>query len=425
MRAMSPSRQPPARAVARQARLLTEVTQILWQVVSQERQPADAALAQLFRNHKEYGARDRRLLANGAFAFFRWKGWLDQLQIPDWGIALATACLMDKYVDEPAVQSLIEHARTMGFDPEATLQRTRQLPLARLFPDWLVDSLPENLSGADAFAQLALAMQQRPPAWLRCRRGRHEDLFASLARNKVNALQHPRVTDAISIASPVNLDLIRKDTGPAFEVQDLASQCVGLICDPKPGQRWWDVCAGAGGKSLHLADLMQNQGQIFATDVREPVLRELEQRARRAQVTIISAHLAGSPSRRFADSLFDGVLVDAPCSGIGTWSRNPDARWRTMPAHVEESARKQTQILDEAAPRVKPGGTLVYSVCTLTQRETSDATGSFLERHPEFEPEKFSDPLVPSTSRDAALILPTAGPCIGMYVARLKRRLRS
>lgn len=417
MRAMTSSRHPPVRAVERQARLLTEVAQLLWQVVHQDQQPADAALAQLFRDHKEYGARDRRLLANGAFAFFRWKGWLDQLQLPDWGIALATACLLDQYTDEPAVQSLLTHAQTMSFDPEATVQRARRLPLARLFPDWLPASLPPELAETGAFERLVHALQQRPPAWLRCQRGSQEAIFEALARHRVNALQHPRVIEAISIASPVNLDLIRKDAGHVFEIQDLASQCVGLACAPRPGERWWDVCAGAGGKSLHLADLMQNQGAILASDIRESALKELERRARKAGATIISA----APATRPPSGPFDGVLVDAPCSGIGTWSRNPDARWRTAPAVVEEKAALQATLLDQAADQVKPGGALVYAVCTITRAESTDVVEAFLRRHRGFQPAPFPHPLRPGVRQDRLTVLPWDGPCDGMFVARFRR----
>src|SRR5262249_51214626 len=146
----------------------------------------------------------------------------------------------------------------------------------------------------------------------------------------------------------------------ALEIQDLAAQAVALGCDPDPGDRWWDVCAGAGGKALHLATLMGGKGVVVATDVNAARLKEAARRARRSPLRNVTTKLwdgrrvAGKPRS------FDGVLVDAPCSAIGTWRRNPDARWTTTRDAISRLGEIQSQILDAAAPGVRPGGTLFY-----------------------------------------------------------------
>ena len=176
-------------------------------------------------------------------------------------------------------------------------------------------------------------------------------------------------------------------TSPPFErgdleIQDLASQAVGLACDPDPGERWWDACAGAGGKSLHLAALMKGKGLVVATDVHEIKLKEAVRRARRSPFRNLTTkawdgkHVAGKPGS------FDGVLVDAPCSAIGTWRRNPDARWTLDREAIARLAELQGQILDAASAGVRQGGTLVYSVCTLTPAETTGVVSAFLDDAP-------------------------------------------
>jgi 16S rRNA (cytosine967-C5)-methyltransferase len=224
-----------------------------------------------------------------------------------------------------------------------------------------------------------------------------------------------RQPGAIACKSGADLPALRRLVGPQFEVQDIASQAVGKVCGPKVGDRWWDVCAGAGGKSLHLADLMQDKGEIIATDLRNSALRELEKRARIAGFSSIRTHaVATKPT-----GLFDGVLVDAPCSGIGTWARNADMRWRTEAKTVADKALLQLKLLDDAAASVRPGGRLVFAVCTVTEPETVGVVRHFQEKHPEF----MADPFLrwDSTMDHVWTIWPWEGPGGGMFIARFRR----
>jgi 16S rRNA (cytosine967-C5)-methyltransferase len=167
----------------------------------------------------------------------------------------------------------------------------------------------------------------------------------------------------------------------AFEFQDEAAQIAALLCATKPGERILDLAAGAGGKSLALAAQMKNKGEIIACDVRQTALQQLAARATRAGATIIRTHLIdGEPP----DGPFDAVLVDAPCSGSGTWRRQPELRWRLTPERLAGHTALQDTLLEQAATRVRPGGRLIYATCSILLCENEDRVDGFLARHAEF-----------------------------------------
>jgi 16S rRNA (cytosine967-C5)-methyltransferase len=210
-----------------------------------------------------------------------------------------------------------------------------------------------------------------------------------------------------------------------FEIQDIASQVVGLVCAPQSGETWWDTCAGEGGKTLHLSDLMQNKGMLWASDRAEWRLTKLKRRAGRAKVfNYRSAHWDGG-AKLPTKTKFDGVLVDAPCSGIGTWQRNPQARWTTEPNDVRELSAIQKKLLTNVAPSVKPGGKLIFSVCTLTRAETTEVVEQFNASQPNFEPL-----MLPEISGSQSLLASAATKTIwpqeldgnGMFIAGWRRK---
>lgn len=200
----------------------------------------------------------------------------------------------------------------------------------------------------------------------------------------------------------------------AFEIQDIASQIAALCGEPKPGEKWWDVCAGEGGKTLAIAEIMKNKGVVWASDRADWRLARLKKRAKRAKVFNIQI---GDPTTLPAEVGFDGVLVDAPCTGIGVWGKRPEARWRLEETAVEELAQTQLALLDTAARRVKKRGQLVYSVCTLSAKETEDVVRAFQETHPEFEP----TPVVPNLE-PTLRIEPGELNGIGMFIAKWRRK---
>ena len=392
-------------------------------VVCAERRPADQEFAQLCRAHREWGARDRRIFGDVLFAWFRWRGWLAELLPTRPAAALALAGWLDGLV-HPALCRLAAQAdlELSSAVPERIAEKARTLSalldtekkIEQLVPDWT-----PALWGTAADASLEKhisAVQRRPPVWLRVA---PTEVAAVLKFFGARATKHPRIASALAVQPPANLPGLRTATGITAIVQDLASQCVGAVCAPHSGERWWDACAGAGGKTLHLAAQMNNTGSILATDVRSAALCELERRAVEAGVKIIrTQHIEPMP----VGAMFDGVLVDAPCSGIGTWSRNPDMRWRTTTADVTARAATQRQLLKQVAPHVRPGGVLVYAVCTNTRTETLDVLSDFFVAHAEFQPERFAHPLTGApVAAGLAWVWPWDGPCDGMFIARLRR----
>lgn len=208
------------------------------------------------------------------------------------------------------------------------------------------------------------------------------------------------------------------------EVQDAGSQLISAACAAGPGMTVIDLCAGAGGKTLALAAAMAGQGTLIAADTIRSRLARLGPRAERAGVTFVETLLLDQGHEtRALDSLrgrADVVLVDAPCSGTGTWRRNPEARWRLTPARLDRLVAEQARILDFAAPLLAPGGLLVYAVCALTDREGRDQVQGFLERHDGWR----AEPVVAEMGRahgGGLLLTPGHDGTDGFYFARLRR----
>jgi 16S rRNA (cytosine967-C5)-methyltransferase len=226
------------------------------------------------------------------------------------------------------------------------------------------------------------SLQREPKLWLRARRGQGEMLARKLSGAEVS----PLLPDALVFNGETDLFKTPEFHAGEFEIQDIASQVVGRLCSPLPGETWWDACAGEGGKTLHLSDLMQNQGLLWASDRAEWRLKILKRRTGRAKVFNYRSVFWDGGAKLPTKTKFDGVLVDAPCSGIGTWQRNPQARWTTTPNDVRELSEIQRKLLANVAPSVKPGGKLIFSVCTLTRAETVEVMEYFNASRPDFEP---------------------------------------
>jgi 16S rRNA (cytosine967-C5)-methyltransferase len=256
------------------------------------------------------------------------------------------------------------------------------------------------------------------------------DLRANVARTSRQALLEQWPGAEPTPLSPWGLRLppdSRVDQHPAFldglvEVQDEGSQLIAIACQPQQQQRIIDLCAGAGGKSLALA-AGAPEAEILATDANRARLSQLPQRAQRAGATI-ALRLLNPPNEleELADvrGTADLVLVDAPCSGSGTWRRNPEGRWRLNPERLERVAALQARLLDIAAELVRPGGTLVYAVCSILTREGSAQADAFLERHSSWVPQ--ATPIdYGRLDGVGRLLTPGHDATDGFFIARLKR----
>ncbi|MDE0031437.1 MAG: 16S rRNA (cytosine(967)-C(5))-methyltransferase RsmB [Deltaproteobacteria bacterium] len=294
-------------------------------------------------------------------------------------------------------------------------------------PLWLVDLWRERF-GAAEIRRLMEANNEDAPLVLRANRLRvsRDDLVRRLRSHGVEARAgtwSPLAVRLRGASSPVRLAEFREGL---CQVQGEASQMIGFLAAPEPGMRVLDVCAAPGGKTTHIAELMEGRGEVVACDVSERGLEKLADNARRLGLDCIRTQvcdavrgLPGEPGS------FDRVLVDAPCSGLGTLRAHPEIRWRREPRDLHRLAALQADILQQAATRVAPGGLLVYATCTLSRPENEEVVEGFLERHREFAVEEAAEHL-PSSARSMAaepyfLALPHRHDTEGFFAARLRR----
>ncbi len=411
-------------ALARQAEEALAVVQAVRAAVAEGR-AADHALNALVRARRHYGSRDRRLFAALVFAYFRWKGWVEALPAPPRALAAAAWLdgigrpdLLERWWPDlagaPRPDPLPERGRALGRLSGGEIRTD----IESLVPAWFAREWEDGRPAA-SLAGFVESLQRRPPLWLRCRAGARDEVLGSLREAGAAAAPDDRLPGLLRVDTAPSRAILAPLLHTRAEIQDIASQCVGHLCAPKPGEHWWDLCAGAGGKTLHLLDQLGGSGSVFCTDTRTEALDELTRRATAAGFTNWTARrLPPDPGRWTVGSRFDAILLDAPCAGTGTWGRAPDARWRTTREDCLAWAARQAALLRHALPRLKPGGRIVYAVCSLTRAETSDVfqtvardtpIGAVPLRHP-----------LTGAAADPCLILPAHGPGIGMWCRALE-----
>lgn len=255
------------------------------------------------------------------------------------------------------------------------------------FPEWMIGRWLERFSLAETEA-LCAAQNRAPGTDLRVNslQASADELVQELAAAGLEVTQNPLVANSLHIASGSLPNIQALQVGRCT-VQGAASTLVGQVVDPQPGQLVYDVCAAPGGKSLHLAELMQDRGRVIALDVHAKRLGLIEAAAERLQITTVETKCVDATELATGTwELAARVLVDAPCSGLGVIRRKPDIRWHRSDADIAELAALQLNILSEAATLVQPGGVLVYSVCSTEPEETTAVISDFLARHQSFAP---------------------------------------
>ena len=372
----------PPRALFRRS------VELLTQILTDPSRPADRQVEWFFKRHRDMGVNDRGFVAEAIYSCLRQRRVFESLAQGGAADRLIACYLIGQGWSTSALQQA-----GFGPDPHALVERVHQVDVTQL-PAPVQSNLPDSL------LELLVPQVGEPEIW---------KLAAALNRSatvdlRVNTLKASREEVAERLKaegfpaeptpfSPVGLR--RRDHAPLFstrtfqdglfEIQDEASQLVALLLEPRRGERIVDYCAGAGGKTLHIGALMANTGTIYAFDVSAKRLAQLSPRLARTGLSnarpMVIAKGRDQHVRRLADKM-DRVLVDAPCTGLGTLRRNPDIKWR--PLRVEELAREQAQILASAARLVKPGGRLVYSTCSLLIEENEAVLSEFLGAHLEF-----------------------------------------
>jgi 16S rRNA (cytosine967-C5)-methyltransferase len=367
--------------------------------------PADDTVANYFRRHRFAGVKDRAAISKHIYGVLRHRGvidwWLErnnairdarrrmfaQLALyEEWEAdKISQACDGDQFRPGRLDRDEIHLVEALaGQKPEH-----RDMPLdARCnFPGWLTPFL-ERALGREVPREMA-AMQGEAPLDLRANmiKSDREAVFNSLALENIPTGRTPLSPIGLRIFERVPLGQSETFRRGDVEVQDEGSQIAALMADVKPGMRVVDFCAGAGGKTLALAGQMKNRGHLVACDIATKRLERATQRLRRAGASIVQRiPLAGANDKwvkRHAAG-FDCVFVDAPCTGTGTWRRNPDAKWRLRPRDIEELTVIQAEILASAQRLVKPGGRLVYATCSMLMEEDEDQIDKFLNTHPDF-----------------------------------------
>jgi 16S rRNA (cytosine967-C5)-methyltransferase len=421
-----------------QLRLAAEI----WPLISASRDPADRWLGNYFhRFRKKIGSRDRRFLSELIYGCFRRKSFIEA-----WGIRECRDFGPQEFVVFAAVaENLISEA---DFECVLPSSCTAQPLRAGVYRQLKEHRLPENLSSGSLEEKLAVEFST--PVWLvkrwlehygepDCRSlletcGERPPLVVrvnpikvsreSLIRKFRDQGHHVRETPVSRFGIVFDERAGLFDSGEFregfFEIQDEGSQILCEKIDPQPGQIVWDVCAGGGGKSLALAALMANKGRIIATDIRKWKLDDLKKRASRAGVyNIFPADIGRMAEIGSMKEGADIILVDAPCSGTGTFRRNPDAKWKLSQERLAKFPPDQTAILERALPHLKKCGKLYYATCSLEPDENENVVAGLTASHPELV-------IIPLSETDPFLrLMPHRDGTDGFFLAAFKKNDRA
>lgn len=369
--------------------LLGLCTNLLWEVMRFE-SPADAVVSSFFRRERALGTRERATLAETVYAVLRERLFWQHLARSGSGTPERRLAILAWRGNEAFLRGALS--------PEEVAWRTQALavardqlpaPLRHNLPAWLAERLQQEVG--DDFWPLVDALNQPAPLDLRVNalKGKRETAQAALQAAGIESTPTPYSPWGLRIAGKPALQKAETFVQGEVEVQDEGSQLLALLTEARRGEMVVDFCAGAGGKTLALGAMMRNTGRLYAFDVSAHRLDALKPRLARSGLSNVYpagiAHERDERVKRLSGKI-DRVLVDAPCSGLGTLRRNPDLKWRQSPEAVAELATKQAAILGSAARLLKPGGRLVYATCSLLREENEAIASAFGASNEAFEP---------------------------------------
>ncbi len=345
--------------------------------IFQQKRAADKVIEYYLRHNKKWGSRDRRFFAETVYSIVRHyrKLWA-QASLP-----------RDQYLQSEKLQSSqMEKLIKVFSEPESVSSETSLTFAEReSYTDWF-DELGRRELG-DNWESIAKSLNQQAPVFLRTNtiKTQREKLQNLLEQEGVITRVCPENETGLVLTERKNVFITKTFQQGLFEVQDISSQHVAPLLDPQPGEKIVDGCAGAGGKTLHLASLMKNKGRIYAMDIYERKLEELRRRSTRAGCDIIETKLIDSTKviKRLERSI-DGVLLDVPCSGSGVLKRNPDTKWKFQKEDMERLIKTQREILQSYSRMVKKGGRLVYATCSVFPSENIEQVLNFTQKNPDF-----------------------------------------
>lgn len=393
--------------------------------------PADVALSQFFRTHRQLGQHDRALIADTIYAILRHRRWLELLC----GVPTARRLLLSALIklDGQSVglaESFAKSDEQEWLTQVKAAKRSTLSAAIRLdLPDW-IHALLSRQHSAEEIESLGRTLQGPAPLDLRVN---------TLKMSRPQAIERLRADGLACEPTPYSPVGIRLEGKPAInshalflegavEVQDEGSQLLAYLVAPRRQDLVVDFCAGAGGKTLALGALMQSQGRLYAFDISDKRLSNFKPRLRRSGLSNVFAQRIASSHDSHVKRLrqkVDRVLVDAPCSGIGTLRRNPDLKWRQSEADIAQMQAKQIEILQAAASLVRPGGRLVYATCSLFAEENENVVRAFMQAHPDFSlmdaGEALAQAHIPLSSGTFLRLRPDLHQTDGFFAAILQR----
>lgn len=353
--------------------------------------PADAKLGSFFRQNRELGTKERAWIAESVYGVLRRKSFLAAMAgnedprrlLVAWLVKIQGGSLRE--LENMLNKQQTEWAQEIKAKSTDGLSPAEQADL----PEWLWQRLEAQYGNEQA---LAIARSMHKPASLDLRvnlvKANRDEVMARFDTEKAGAELTPYSPTGIRMPQRMSISRHPLFMDGKIEVQDEGSQLLALLVAPRRGEMIADFCAGAGGKSLALGALMRNSGRLYAFDVSEKRLYNLGQRLKRSGLSNLYSQVISSendPKLKRLNGKFNRVLVDAPCSGLGTLRRNPDLKWKQTPKDVEELTAKQASILARAAKLVKAGGRLIYATCSLLAEENEQLAEAFLAAHPQFQ----------------------------------------
>jgi 16S rRNA (cytosine967-C5)-methyltransferase len=392
--------------------------------------PADVTLSRYFKDHPRLGGRERGAIAECVYAVLRNKSFYTDFAGAGATMRRLTILGMAEAIGAVSLGGLTD-------DETALLARVKDIdrnllpPKQRAsLPDWLYDKLVAQY-GEEETLQLAAVLNTPAPLDLRVNslKANREDVVAELATAPIVAEPTPYSALGLRVWKKPALQNLPLFKEGAIEVQDEGSQVLAQLLGARRGEMVVDFCAGAGGKTLAIGAIMRSTGRLYAFDVSEKRLTKLKPRLARSGLSnvhpVVIAHERDAKVKRLAGKI-DRVLVDAPCSGMGTLRRNPDVKWRQQAEGIAELTEKQASILDGAARLVKFGGRLVYATCSLLDEENEGIVQGFLASHPDFElvpmHKVLAEQRIPLDMGDYLKMLPHKHGTDGFFAAVLERK---
>jgi 16S rRNA (cytosine967-C5)-methyltransferase len=347
---------------------------------------ADKAVEQVLKQNPKWGSRDRRFIAETTYGIVRWWRLLNEI------LGETTSNRFYKIIGIYQLlngQDLPDWEEFNELEKGAILEKANSVKQIRkyreAYPDWLDELMVKEL-GEEVWEKESCALNIEAAVVLRVNtlKTNKDKVLRLLQEQGIETEMISDYADALRLVKRQNIQSLKEYKQGLIEIQDASSQLISPFLEVKEGMTVIDACAGAGGKSLHIAAMMHNKGHLISMDVEERKLKELQRRAERAGVSIIKTRVVSEAAIQQLKSSADRLLLDVPCSGLGVIRRNPDAKWKLNEGFINEIKKTQQQIIAAYSEMLKPEGIMVYATCSILPSENQKQVEFFIQNHPNF-----------------------------------------